>query len=599
MDRQTSHRLGERTEVTPATGSAVRLSSVEAQRFDEYLILARIGQGGMAEVLLGLSDGPAGFQKLVAIKRLHGHLQDDPEAVEMFQNEANIAARLQHPNIVHTHKAGCFEGRHFITMEYLEGQPLNRVLRRMNVEDARLPPVLAVRLIADALEGLHHAHELRDFSGASLSLIHRDISPHNLFVTVDGHVKLIDFGVAKVSALPSQTRTGLIKGKLTYMPPEQALGEALDRRADIWSIGVTLRECLSGQRLFCGGSDLDMLRATLSEEITPLHEIAPEVPAELSRIVDRALQRDRRLRFASALELKEELEGWLLSQGEGRSRAMLAATMRALFHDVIEQRHETIRTCLVRAEARRLEPSEAAPAALVHTGGGTPEPEYHTARSSRPGSLASRSRIPWKAVTLLGAAALAATIALAGSATPAHPTIARAGASAQSFVAPRQVSGPAQRPTRVAPAQVPAAQPAPPGNLIGTSADRGTVVAPGEVAASTPPTSRKPSTSRGRRATSDRKAASVAEPQVVVAAADAAQPASKPESQPSGRLVLDSTPYAIVSIGSQRLGITPLDVELSATTHILTLRNPELGIETTYRVTIPPRGSVRQRVALD
>lgn len=582
MNRQVSHGLGERTELTPATGSALKLSPVAPQRFDEYLLLARVGQGGMAEVFLGLSEGPTGFRKLVAIKRLHAHLEAEPEAVEMFIHEANLAARLQHPNIVHTQKAGCFEGRHFIAMEYLEGQPLSRVLRRVQAEDARLSPLVTVRLIAEVLEGLHHAHEARDFHGEPLGLIHRDISPHNLFVTFDGHVKLIDFGVARVGALASHTRTGLIKGKLSYMAPEQALGERLDRRADLWSVGITLRECLTGQRVFSGSSDVDVLRAAISEDLAPLGQVAPHLPAELCAIVDRCLQRDRRQRFSTALELKEALEAWSSSQDLGRTRATLAATMRALFHDVIEQRKQTLRTCLALVDQSK-EAERVAIAASTAPVQPQPTP-YTSLRPSRPLSLPLQTKATWKKVTLLSAVVLAALLALLGSEHPPTPSLARAGV-ANAPKAPSTDTVPAQpaaaivRPAAPEPAELPA--PMPP-------------------LAKAPDASEQPEPSSTKRSQRARRSAGATPSDSATKTVTATNtPSERAEPVGKGRLVLDSSPYAIVWLGGQRLGMTPLDVELTAETHLLTLRNPELGIETTYQVTIPAHGSVKQRVALD
>jgi len=574
-------------EVTPATGSAIRISPIPIERFDEYLLVAKIGKGGMADVFLGLCEGPGGFRKLVAIKRLHAHLQDDPDAVAMFAKEANIAARLQHPNVVQTHKAGCVTGRNFLAMEYLDGQPLSRVLRRFQADDARLPPVLSARLVADALDGLHYAHEAQDYTGVELSLIHRDISPHNLFITLGGHVKLIDFGIAKLGGLPSQTRVGLIKGKLAYMAPEQALGEPLDRRADIWSMGITLRECLTGQRLFSGGSDLDVLRATISEEIAPLHEVAPWVPDALARIVDRSLQRDRNLRFATALEFKEALDAWLLTQTAASSRSVLAATMRALFSDVIKQRRDTLRTCLGRVEASQ---RAATPDAIV------PTHTYGTARPSRPAAIARepKATFPWKVVAVLGTAVLAAALALLGSA-PARPSIAKASNEK------RAVTG-ASKVTKTQPAPAPPLEVSRPLTTVPTSIAKGPSKV--DIHEATAPKLETPLPSRARgapwRRPNKTAQASETEPELPTSP-PAAEPTAThtPKPRERGRLILDSIPYAIVSLGDERLGITPIDVELSATTHTLTLRNPELGIETTYRVTIPPRGNVKQRVALD
>ncbi|MEM9696613.1 MAG: serine/threonine-protein kinase, partial [Myxococcota bacterium] len=228
--------------------------------FGKYRPVAELGQGGMADVILALSQGPIGFNKLVVIKRLRSHLADDPEFVGMLIDEARLAARLNHPNIVHTNEVGEIDGTFFIAMEYLEGQPLHRIKRRAKRhESLDISLAMELQILADVLAGLHYAHELTDYDGTALQVVHRDVTPSNIFLTYDGVSKVLDFGIAKASGRTTETKTGVVKGKMTYMPPEQALGLEIDRRADIYSVGVMLWEAATGRRMWKGVDDVVIL----------------------------------------------------------------------------------------------------------------------------------------------------------------------------------------------------------------------------------------------------------------------------------------------------------------------------------------------------
>ena len=186
----------------------------------KYRVIAKLGQGGMARVLLAAAAGPAGFNKLMVVKELREELAAEPEFLTMFLDEARLAARLNHPNVVTTYEVVTEGDRHYIAMDYLDGQPLNRLLHRISYSE--MPLDVHLRIICDALEGLHYAHTVADFDGSPLNVVHRDVSPHNIFVTYDGQVKLVDFGVAKAAGAAAQTQTGVFKGKIRYMAPEQA-----------------------------------------------------------------------------------------------------------------------------------------------------------------------------------------------------------------------------------------------------------------------------------------------------------------------------------------------------------------------------------------
>ena len=272
-----------------------------------YETLARIGRGGMAEVLLAATRS-SGVVKLSVLKCLWPELAEDPDFVEMFLDEARLCARLSHPNVVQTHEVVRHEGRLAMAMEYLEGQPLSNVLGRLGASP-ELGLSTRLRIITSVLAGLEYAHTLTDFDGTPLEVVHRDVSPNNVIVTYDGHVKLLDFGVAKTLAAIHQTRPGGIKGKLAYLAPEAIRGDRVDRRADVFSAGIMLWEILAGRRLWGRKTEGVSGAWRLASG-----EAAPELPAELDlptrlrAICARALALDPAARFQTAAELAADLE---------------------------------------------------------------------------------------------------------------------------------------------------------------------------------------------------------------------------------------------------------------------------------------------------
>ncbi len=291
---------------TPDTGAA---------GFGKYRLIAELGHGGMAEVFLAIASGPAGFNKLVVLKQIREQLAEDPEFLAMFLDEARLAARLNHPNVVQTNEVGEDGRRYFIAMEYLEGQPLNRVVQRL-AKDGRLTLAMHVRILIDALAGLHYAHELTDFDGTSLQVVHRDATPHNIFVTYAGQVKVVDFGIAKALGSSAETRTGVLKGKISYMSPEQALGEKVDRRADVFAVGIMLWEALAGRRPFKGHNDVVILQKLVAGEIPSPGTVRDDIPELLEAICMKALAHDREERFATAEDMQRALEAALEKLGE-------------------------------------------------------------------------------------------------------------------------------------------------------------------------------------------------------------------------------------------------------------------------------------------
>ena len=285
-------------------------------RVGKYRLIGELGEGGMARVYLALVTGMANFNKLVVVKQIRPHLAEDPDFVTMFLDEARLAARLNHPNVVQTNEVGAEDGVYYIAMEYLEGQTFRRVLSRLG---DKLTLTMKLRVIEEVLAGLDHAHELRDYDGTPLEVVHRDVSPHNVFVTYNGQVKVVDFGIAKAIDSSAETRTGMLKGKIGYMAPEQARGDKVDRRADIFALGVMLWEIVTGQRLFKGDSEITVLHKLITHQIPRPSTVAPDVDPGLEAIILRAVAAEPAERYATAAEMSAALEAWLRDAGDHTS----------------------------------------------------------------------------------------------------------------------------------------------------------------------------------------------------------------------------------------------------------------------------------------
>ncbi len=279
---------------------------------------------------LALAEGPGGFAKLKVVKRLRPDLAGEPQAVQMFLEEGRLSARLHHPNVVQTNEVG-FDGKHyFLEMEYLEGQSLDAIGKRAARTTAVPLPVM-VYVLAQTLIGLHYAHELVDHDGKPLSVVHRDVSPHNVMVTFDGQVKVLDFGIAKAAGQRNETKTGFVKGKVTYMAPEQVARKPLDRRVDVFAVGVMLWEALTGTRLWGDLDDFEIFLKLRSEDIATPRSVKPDAPEALEAICMRALARDPEARYATAADMQRDLEGWLEATGARVGTKEVAAQMDFLF----------------------------------------------------------------------------------------------------------------------------------------------------------------------------------------------------------------------------------------------------------------------------
>jgi len=263
----------------------------------------------MADVFLAALSGPAGmgFSKLVVVKRLRPNLAEDPEFISMLIDEARVAARLNHPNVVQTTEVGSVDEHYFVAMEFLEGQALHRILHRAAKAGRTLPRHLHYRVLVDSLSGLHHAHELVDYDGTPLHVVHRDVTPQNVFVTYQGQVKIVDFGIAKAEGRISQTRSGIVKGKVAYMAPEQAGCLDIDRRADVFSVGVMLWEASTGTRMWKGIQEAEIMQRLCVGKIpSSPRALNPDLPDELDRICRRALAYKPDERYATAAAISSE-----------------------------------------------------------------------------------------------------------------------------------------------------------------------------------------------------------------------------------------------------------------------------------------------------
>ena len=316
--------------------------------FGRYQLLKKLAAGGMAEVYLAKQQGMEGFEKLLVVKRILPHLAHDEEFVQMFLNEARIAARFNHANIVQIYDLGKISDSYFIAMEYVHGEDLGRITRKAWNMGKWIPMPLALRMVAMACEGLFYAHSKTDENGNPLEVVHRDISPQNILISFDGGVKVVDFGIARAADSVSMTKSGTIKGKYAYMSPEQAEGKPVDCRADVFAIGLVLYELLTGVRPLKRDSDIVTLQAALACEIEPPSKVA-QVPENLDAVVMKALAKRVDDRYQTAQEFQLALENYLVQKKLSASSVHVAELMKTLFADRLEE------------EARLGQPSPSGP----------------------------------------------------------------------------------------------------------------------------------------------------------------------------------------------------------------------------------------------
>jgi len=516
-----------------------------------YQLCCELATGGMATVYLARAEGPGGFDKIVALKRIHPHLAREPEFVEMFLDEARLAARIQHPNVCGVFDFGQASGTYYIAMEYLLGETLQTVLARIARRPAFERPArwleLAALLVSEAAEGLHAAHELRDDKGELLNVVHRDVSPPNLFVGYDGIVKVVDFGIARARNRMHATTAGTIKGKYTYMAPEQASRGELDRRADVWSLGVVLWELLTCRRLFRRDREAETIMAVCTLPIPRPSEVDPTVPAELDAIVMRALTREIAGRYATAREMGRDLRRFLQRASDPMTPVELADWMQTEFGA-----QRTKRQALV--DQARTDAMVAIPRApreddSVRLGDGVPDYDVPVEVEAPLTSVDRMQSPPSGRRLLLGGAAALGLIALAavgavvlgtGPGPGPGPTASGPPRGGTSRAVARGAQSPPQPPTRAVADRAPPPRSTP------------------EIAQAVPPTEppRRAVTTKTHRTPRPRTG-----------------PAEPPTTGTPGTVAI-VTPggWADVYLGSRWLGRAPGRITLPAGDHVLSLR---------------------------
>jgi serine/threonine-protein kinase len=417
--------------------------SAETPHADDgkYRIIAELGEGGTAKVYLAVARGRSGFNKLVVLKTIKRNLADHQETRQMFVQEARLAARLNHPGIVQTYEIVEIGGLPVIVMEYLEGHPLSSLISRAR-QQLTLP--MHLRIIADAASALHYAHELADYDATPLGLVHRDMTPHNVMVTFDGQTKILDFGIAKLATSRNETRTGVIKGKVRYMPPEQIAGEAVDRRTDLYAVGVMLWEAATGRQMWEGCTDITVMNRVLNGEIPAPRSLVPGIPEDLHKMCLKALSADPNERYATAADMEAEIEAFLEQMSPRVSQRATAKLVSQVFSDVRQKTKALVETQLrkiaslssVEFEALQGPALPVMPVEGSMTDGG----------GEAPGTVANRSRLRRRLLGATGVVLVAVAAAALLRATIMTPRLTLAPSPSVPGSNSAQVSPPANGP---------------------------------------------------------------------------------------------------------------------------------------------------------
>ncbi len=311
--------------------------SEEGIQFGKYILIEKIATGGMAEMWKAKQKGPEGFAKLVALKRILPHLIENEDFITMFIDEGKVAAQLTHPNIAQIYELGEQDGSYYIAMEYIAGKDLRSIMRVGRQKGKTLRPELATTIAIKLLAGMHYAHRKKGFNNEDLNIVHRDITPHNVLISYEGQVKLVDFGIAKAAAKNSVTQTGALKGKILYMSPEQAWGQSVDRRSDIFSLGVLFYEMLTSKRVFLADNEIAILQKVREWDPPPPSSAKSTISSQIDRIVLKAIAKNPSQRYQTADEMRRDLESYLAAQKFPRKALDLSLYMRELFTEDIEK----------------------------------------------------------------------------------------------------------------------------------------------------------------------------------------------------------------------------------------------------------------------
>lgn len=371
----------------------------EGINFGQYLLLSKIATGGMAELFKAKRKGVEGFEKILAIKKILPHMSDNEEFITMFIDEAKLAAQLSHHNVCQIFDLGKIENSYYIAMEYVHGKDLRAVLKAARQKNKTVPVEIAVLITSKICSALDYAHRKRDASGQPLNLVHRDVSPQNILISYEGDVKLVDFGIAKAATKVHVTQHGALKGKLLYMSPEQAWGRSVDRRSDIFSVGVVLYEMLAGRPLFFDDNDTEVtiLEKVREAHIVPLRELNPKFSAELERIILKALKKNSEDRYQTASEMQKDLDNLFYTEGYNATSASLANFARSLFPEewgqesgskdtvmIDREMSDAIKAALPKASPRTETPAPVRPAPKLETPVAPLKPAPHAPQPQKP-----------------------------------------------------------------------------------------------------------------------------------------------------------------------------------------------------------------------
>jgi eukaryotic-like serine/threonine-protein kinase len=582
------------------------VGALQPQAIGRYDLLLELGRGGMAVLYLARAQGVGGFSKLFAIKQILPHLAVDPPFVDMFLNEGRIAARLSHPNLCAVFELGQDRGELFLVMEYLDGVPWE-ALAAVAPRDAR-GLALTAGVLAQACEGLHYAHTFRDVDGTPTAIVHRDVSPQNLFVSADGVCRVLDFGVSKIASDRRRTGTGLLKGKLPYMAPEQIQGEPVDPRADIWAMGVMLWEALTGERLFDRDTDFLTYQAIVGAPIPSVNAVAPgpRYPAAIDAVIARALGRDRDTRYPTARDLARDLQRVAADAGGAATREQIADAVVALCGDKLDARRRAIAAAI---SSRSSSPptSRTPPVGVPTTRSWSPLASEAALDASNPQGEAAETismmmrrdaivvarprRKRWRTVALALAAASAAVAGIAAWRAPTSDSAPDRADAVPTATSPAPAAtAPVAAPVATAPVAADTALMAPTSSAEPAAPVRRTDVAPTEHPAP-PPRSHAPRPVE-RAATGKRGAASTRPPPVraepLPARLDSLDNRPAAPSNASGWYAIDSNPYATIFIDGRKIGDTPLDrISLSAGTHQVRAVLAD-GSQRTFSIDIAP-----------
>jgi eukaryotic-like serine/threonine-protein kinase len=623
------------------------------RRLGKYVLLGRLGAGGMGKIYLAYAPGPAGIEKFVVIKRLHNHLMGEQALVTSFLDEARLSMALSHPNIVHTYDVGMHDGRTYMVMEHIDGQNLGVLLRTAHASGAYPASALWAGLFTQVLDGLHAAHTAIDPRGRALEIIHRDVSPQNILITYDGVPKLVDFGIAKAQMRLSGTDAGTLKGKYAYMSPEQIRGEPLDARSDVFAAGIVLWEMLAGRRLYKADSVMRSVERILTEPLISPVRVNPSCEPTLAQVALRALEKERDARWSSALAMKDALDDALQAAGKRFRRGDLQALMEQLFGDAARAQRALVESCLLqapidgneddddsrqgatlqndrkrssRSRASRSAPPSAASEAtgprVVHADDDVSDSAQldTTPHRVRPESVAGRPgrTTPTGSLWVQPDGPTASVVVPPPPVTPATRAWVR---WLPALLVPLfaltlwwwqrdripvgATDAPVDQPTDVA--SVRSLPPTDHIESVGTVGTVGTVATPSvvdagptlatDVGVSTdrpkrhpPRTERNDRSERGDRGErSDHDREPTRTPPVV----------EEPAERATGTLTLDTVPWTTVYLGKQKLGETPLvGVVVPAGAIELTLINQGAGIRESYAVTIKPGADHKKRLDL-